>query len=396
MEMIVKEIGFAFTKEVGEGSNESSDYLVRGKFTDDKVDKHGDIITKAATSGAIEAFKGWRNIRYMHQPRPVGVAVKIGDGEGLAWNELEVKVVKKDVQEEIDAGLLRGFSVGILANWDAIEYNEETDGWIINEYLLGEISLVDHPANYAATIDSIDKSVVKDIASNTGMKKLSDIMEYVKENKMEKQIVNEVPEVEADVSEVEETKDIVEEADAVVNEAVEITNDIVEDEPEAVEEDAEVVEDEVEEPAEFDLGLAIAQLSEVVKSLGETAEKFVYTSDKMIATLENATAVKDVVEEEQSESEEVLEEEVVAEQPEVEEEAGEDVEENLDISDGIDYEKLASLVADNLRNSASVSSERKGVLPTTDDAVVAEEKEAVNEKLTISDVLRKKYIRNQK
>ena len=56
--------------------------IVRGYFASDKVDIFGDIITKEAI---IEAVKVWEE-RYR------GPVIRIGEDEGLEWNEVEMKV----------------------------------------------------------------------------------------------------------------------------------------------------------------------------------------------------------------------------------------------------------------------------------------------------------------
>lgn len=124
---------------------------VRGYFTSDQKDAVGDIITKDATIKAIPDYKQWGNIRYMHQPKPVGVVRAIGEEDGLEWNEVVFDITKQDVIEDVENGLLKALSVGILVDWKDI--NELQDGgWVINNYKLAEISLVDHPANYDARL----------------------------------------------------------------------------------------------------------------------------------------------------------------------------------------------------------------------------------------------------
>jgi len=127
--------------------------FVTGKFTTDEVDELGDTITRGATERAIPAYRQWGNIRYMHLPRPVGKVIRIGESDGLDWNEVEIKVVEAEAAQQVEEGLLPALSVGILVQWDDIEWDEVSGGLIINDYTLAEISLVDHPANYGAKLD---------------------------------------------------------------------------------------------------------------------------------------------------------------------------------------------------------------------------------------------------
>ena len=137
--------------------NEDGSVLVLGRFTSDNRDEVGDIITRTATERAIPRYRQWGNIRYMHQPRPVGRVTRIGSADGLEWNEVEIKVIDPQAAFEVEQGLLQALSVGILVNFVDVEMLAD-GGWVINDYQLAEISLVDHPANYDARLllNSID------------------------------------------------------------------------------------------------------------------------------------------------------------------------------------------------------------------------------------------------
>lgn len=146
-----KVIGVPLTKHY-KSSDPKEALIVRGKFTSDNKDEVGDIITRAATERALPKYRQWGNIRYMHQPKPVGKVAAIGEDDGLEWNEVEIKVIDPQAAFEVENGLLSALSVGIAIRFDDIEMLED-GGWIINDYSLAEISLVDHPANYDATLD---------------------------------------------------------------------------------------------------------------------------------------------------------------------------------------------------------------------------------------------------
>jgi len=133
--------------------------VVRYAFTSDQMDTGGDIITKEATLKATEAWREWRNIRLQHDPsRPIGKAIAIGEQDGLDWNQMDVRIDDPSVAPLIDGDdpTLGGASVGIIVN--EYEVNEDPaavalawwEPWIINDYTMVEISLVDHPANYDA------------------------------------------------------------------------------------------------------------------------------------------------------------------------------------------------------------------------------------------------------
>lgn len=148
--------------------NDDGTITVVGKFTSDQKDEVGDIITRAATERAIPKYRQWRNIRYMHQPRPVGKVLRIGEEDGLAWNEVEIKVVDEQAMREVKFELLPALSIGALIKFEDIDFMED-GGWLINDYELVEISLVDHPANYDAKLDlAALPSDFRDAARNEG------------------------------------------------------------------------------------------------------------------------------------------------------------------------------------------------------------------------------------
>lgn len=128
--------------------------LVRGFFTSDDRDEEGDIITRGATERAIEKYRRWGNVRYMHLPKPVGKITRIGIDDGLAWNEVEIEVIDPQAIFEVRKGLLTALSVGISLDFDDLEFLED-GGMVISDYTLCELSLVDHPANYDAFLTSI-------------------------------------------------------------------------------------------------------------------------------------------------------------------------------------------------------------------------------------------------
>ena len=139
--------------------------IVSGIANADNVDKSNDIVDFAASE---IAFKNWQgNIREMHAPIAVGKAIsykpiKMKDADGKEYNAIEVEAyISKGAEstwQKILDGTLRAFSIGgkimkkeILAG--KLHNNRPIN--IIKEYELGELSLVDNPANALATIDLV-------------------------------------------------------------------------------------------------------------------------------------------------------------------------------------------------------------------------------------------------
>ena len=139
--------------------------IVVGIATADNIDKAGDIVDFEASK---EAFANWGgNIREMHAPVAVGKAVKyepvvITGSDGTSYNAVKVEAYiskgAEDTWQKVLDGTLRSFSIG----GKVIEKSESADKFfrgkpvnIIKKYVLGELSLVDNPANALAIIDII-------------------------------------------------------------------------------------------------------------------------------------------------------------------------------------------------------------------------------------------------
>lgn len=143
--------------------------IVSGIATADNIDKSGDIVEFNAS---LEAFKNWGgNIREMHAPIAVGKAVsyepiEVTSEDGTKYNAIKVSAYiskgAQDTWEKVLDGTLRAFSIG----GKVVEKIESTEKMfrgrpvnIIKKYMLGELSLVDNPANALAIVDIIKMDV---------------------------------------------------------------------------------------------------------------------------------------------------------------------------------------------------------------------------------------------
>jgi hypothetical protein len=122
------------------------DVIVYGKATDGIVDSDRQIVDP---EWAAKAVKDWLdtggNVRVQHdQYRPVGRGIEVdSDGNGGQWvKSLVVEPVAKDL---VKKGVLRSYSVGIM-HPVIVADKHAVNGRIIGGEL-GEISLVDRPAN---------------------------------------------------------------------------------------------------------------------------------------------------------------------------------------------------------------------------------------------------------
>ena len=287
-----KVIGVPLTKSL---QKEGGALIVKGFFTSDSRDEVGDTITRGATERAIPKYKQWGNLRYMHQPKPVGKVMRIGKEDGMEWNEVEIKVIDPQAVFEVENGLLQALSVGILIKYEDIDMMED-GGWLINDYELAEISLVDHPANYDARLDLdiISSNEFRDQARELGYipalrsfginsvgemdmsRKKSSEQEVVEEKDItlsveiaptQEQPVDEQPADEQPVEEsaIEEKEILAEEQPA---------EESVEKELEEVSPVEDLVEESPKEASSEDVLLSVvASISAVAESLSAVAEK---------------------------------------------------------------------------------------------------------------------------
>lgn len=143
--------------------------IVSGIATADNIDKSGDVVEFNAS---LEAFKNWGgNIREMHAPIAVGKAisyepVEITSEDGSKYKAIKVNAYiskgAQDTWEKVLDGTLKAFSIG----GKIVEKAESTEKMfrgrpvnLIKKYVLGELSLVDNPANALAIVDIIKMDI---------------------------------------------------------------------------------------------------------------------------------------------------------------------------------------------------------------------------------------------
>lgn len=139
--------------------------IIVGIATADNIDKSGDIVEFEAS---MEAFKNWQgNIREMHAPVAVGKAIKyepikVSGPDGQEYNAMRVEAYiskgAQDTWEKILDGTLRAFSIGGKILEKSIDTEKIYRGKPVNrikKYMLGELSVVDNPANPVSVIDIV-------------------------------------------------------------------------------------------------------------------------------------------------------------------------------------------------------------------------------------------------
>lgn len=149
---------FNFTSSFKALEDDDGSVMIRGMASTDATDRANDVIkAEAWAKGGLENFKTNPIILFNHNyDKPIGRAtgVKVTEN-GL---ELEAKISKSapdNVAMLIKEGILGAFSVGFRVK-DA-DYIKETDGLLIKDAELFEVSVVSVPCNQAATF-SLAKS----------------------------------------------------------------------------------------------------------------------------------------------------------------------------------------------------------------------------------------------
>ena len=155
--------------------------LVRGYASTKDFDRAGDSINPEAWSkGGLNNFEKNPIILFNHNyDKPIGRATKLKVTEhGL---EMEAKISKSapdHVAQLVKEGILGAFSVGFRVK-DA-DYIKETDGLMIKDAELFEVSVVSVPCNQAATF-SLSKSFDSDDEYEEFKKSFIDSVEEVSE-----------------------------------------------------------------------------------------------------------------------------------------------------------------------------------------------------------------------
>ena len=145
--------------------------MVYGYASTEALDSQGEIVRRDAVEAALPDYMRYANIREMHQPSAVGIAKDAAvDAKGLY---LAAKVVDEEAWRKVQAGVYKGFSIG-----GRVTRRDERDRKVITACEIGEISLVDRPANpetvfemfkveLAAEPDRVSQAAVPDDGGET-------------------------------------------------------------------------------------------------------------------------------------------------------------------------------------------------------------------------------------
>jgi len=138
-------VPFAKSEKLADGT-----VMVYGKVTDATVDLDGQIADPVWSKAALaEWFERAANIREMHQPSAVGKGIELSV-EGDA-TYLKAKIVDPVAARKVEEGVYTGYSWGAKRPIVVPDPTKKAPGGIIKGGLIVEVSVVDQPANPAAT-----------------------------------------------------------------------------------------------------------------------------------------------------------------------------------------------------------------------------------------------------
>ncbi|MEU1731398.1 hypothetical protein [Streptosporangium sp. NPDC020145] len=126
----------------------AGDLIVYGKATGPDIDFDAQICDPTWLKTAMPKWMTWGNLREMHQPIAAGIGIELA-AEGDDWM-LKSKVVDDGTAKKIEAGALKGYSVGIK-NAQVVKDASAPGGRIVGGEIV-EVSYVDRPCNPTATL----------------------------------------------------------------------------------------------------------------------------------------------------------------------------------------------------------------------------------------------------
>lgn len=142
--MATTNLATSYAAIVKQEKQEDGTLLVYGKATDDAIDSDNQICDAGWLSKAMpEWFKSGGNIREQHSNIAAGVAKELdskSDGHYISALVVDPTSIKK-----VEAGVLKGFSIGIRGA--RVQRDDKALGGRIIDGQIVEVSLVDRPAN---------------------------------------------------------------------------------------------------------------------------------------------------------------------------------------------------------------------------------------------------------
>jgi hypothetical protein len=150
-------VTYAYVGDIVKTNTEDGDLIVYGKATGPDIDLDEQICDPNWLRTAMPEWMKFGNLREMHQPIAAGVGLDL-EAKGDDWF-LKSQVIDENTKRKIEAGVLKGYSVGIK-NAKVVKDAAARGGRIVSGTIV-EVSYVDRPCNPTATA-TIAKAVGSD------------------------------------------------------------------------------------------------------------------------------------------------------------------------------------------------------------------------------------------
>ena len=141
-----EQITYAYAGDIDKSYDEDGSLIVVGKATGPDLDLDEQVCDPNWLKSAMPAWMEYGNLREMHQPVAAGIGLELS-ADGDDWH-LKSKVVDPGTQAKIEAGALRGYSIGIKGA-KVIKDAAAPGGRIVGGTIV-EVSYVDRPCNPTA------------------------------------------------------------------------------------------------------------------------------------------------------------------------------------------------------------------------------------------------------
>lgn len=140
------QITYAYAGDIEKSYDEDGSLIVVGKATGPDLDLDEQVCDPTWLREAMPAWMKFGNLREMHQPVAAGVGLEL-TAEGDDWH-LKSKVIDPMTKAKIEAGALRGYSIGIKGA-KVVKDANAPGGRIVGGTVV-EVSYVDRPCNPTA------------------------------------------------------------------------------------------------------------------------------------------------------------------------------------------------------------------------------------------------------
>lgn len=148
--MAQTDITYAYAADIVKTEKtEDGDLLVFGKAAGPELDMDGQICDPEWLKSAMPDWAKWGNVRAQHSAIAAGVGVELEDVGGGSWT-LKSLVVDDDSKRKVEKRVYKGYSIGVK-HAHVVKDARAPKGRIVAGDIV-EISLVDRPANPAATM----------------------------------------------------------------------------------------------------------------------------------------------------------------------------------------------------------------------------------------------------